>query len=385
VNQPLDLSVVVRARLALEARRLAAVERMGKDGPSAHLVERLAGDRLRAIMESQRREFERADPTHVSFAKLAGLQRGTDRVSGEGLALAMGALARDAHLDEGACAQADAFVGWLAAKADRRFARKSVPGDEDEVHRSTDVIRRRVPDHGLWDLPVMAHEFGHLVAARLTTWDTRGDVIGTPVDEALRPLEGAARSRAVELFCDLFATYTVGPSFLCTQVFHRLDPTAPARTSDLASHPSDPSRVFAVQTVLKRMAGSGDPHGFDTQTYWARKAWEQMQSTASAEAVLTEEQQAAVRKDVAGWSALLTTHMSGFAYAWSPTIQHLAASVRSPDADVVPQGYSPADVLNAAWLVRLGDWFEGRPAPKDYERTLEALLASSLDAEVSHD
>ncbi|MGD9959269.1 hypothetical protein [Nocardioides sp.] len=384
MNEPLDLSVVVRARLELEMRRIDAIEDLALHGPSAELVDRITGGRLKSMVANQRARFAKHRPGREDFVKLALLEESTSNVTREGMSLAMGALARDAGLDHGACETADRFVRWLAGNGDVRVARMSVPGDAHAVHRSTDVIRRRVPDHGLWDLPVLAHEFGHLVVTGIASYDAENDSVGTPVDSALAGWDGAARGRATELFCDLFAGYALGPSYLCTLVFHRCDPTAPAAVGDLASHPSDAGRVHAVHTLLKRMTGSSDLHPFDAQLYWAAKAWAQMQLQAEEDARLSDTQRAEVTSQVAGWWAVLSQDLSSFAYAWTPVVQRLVASIRS-EQDPPSTHFSAADVLNAAWTVRLGDWFGGRPADIPYEQRAEELLDAALDSEVQHE
>jgi hypothetical protein len=376
MTDPLDLSVVVRARLDLEARRIDAVERMRTDGPSAQLVDKITGGRLDTIVSNQRARFSKLDPSKPDFAKLAALERSTDNVAREGTSLAMGALARHAGLDEGSCDQADRFVEWLAGKGDVKVARMSIPGDAHSVHRSTDVIRRQVPDYGIWDLPVLAHEFGHL-AAGINAWDSETDAVTAPVAVELEGLDGAARSQAIELFCDLFATYSLGPSFLCTLVFHRCNPAASAHVSSTASHPSDPMRVFAAERLLGHLRGNQEAHGFDTQLYWCKAAWTQMQAGSPTESLLSDEQAGETLTRVAKWWTVLTTQLSGFGYIWSPTIQDLVAHLRSPDLPI-PGRFSPADVLNAVWVGRLDFWFGDRAIPLDYEERAMALLETAL-------
>jgi len=380
----LDLSTVVRARLELEGRRIDAVERLRTEGPSAAMVDRLTGGRLATIVANERKRFAQQKPERPDFARLAALGRSTDNVSREGMSLAMGALARDAGLDDGSCAQADRFVRWLAGKGDLRAARMSVPGDAHAVHRSTDVIRRQVPDHGLWDLPILAHEFGHLAAGGLSAWDAESDTVSTPVTDELAPLDGPVRSQETELFCDLFATYALGPSFLCTLVFHRANPAAEAETAAQSSHPSDPVRVFAVRRLLQQLRGNTDEvHGFDTQLYWADRAWAQMQAGGPPESMLTDEQAARTLTRVARWWSVLSTQLAGFAYVWSPAIEGLTTHLRRPGEPVPLDGYSAADVLNAAWDTRLRDWFAGKPTEGDYEQRTAALLDLALPSEVT--
>src|SRR4029079_12704661 len=97
-----------------------------------------------------------------------------------------------------------------------------------------------------------------------------GGTVSPRVTRELPPVDGPAHSQETELFCDLFATYALGPSFLCTLVFHRANPAAEAETAAQSSHPSDPVRFFAVRRLLQQLRGNTDEvHGFDTQLYWA--------------------------------------------------------------------------------------------------------------------
>ena len=254
-----------------------------------------------------------------------------------------------------------------------------MPGNDEAVHRATDVIHRRVPDHGLWDLPVMAHEFGHVAAAGLASWDARGNQVLRPVDSWLDKFHGQQRSQATELFCDVFATYSMGPSYLCTLVFHRLSPVGDAQASVNDSHPGDPSRIYACQCTLRRMRGSEvELHPFDRPCALASTAWESMQATAPCSAQLTKDMQADLNTWLVGCWVAVTTNLSSLAYQWSWIIRNLVSYLESPVAPDMPDVFSPADALNAAWLVRLGTWFEGGAQPGDMEDRARRLIRGSL-------
>jgi hypothetical protein len=379
---------IVRIRLDLERGRLARIQDLRRAGPAARLVQEFAGDRLNAMVADLREQLDRLAKRATrrvdggTFAALAELQRAVDRAAGEALSLAMGALTRQAGLDDNACAEADLLVKWLAGRLDRRFARPTMPGDDEAVHRATDVIHRRVPDHGLWDLPVMAHEFGHVAAAGLASWDARGNQVLRPVDSWLDMFHGQQRSQATELFCDVFATYSMGPSYLCALVFHRLSPVADAQASSNDSHPGDPSRIYACQWTLHRMRGSEVKlHPFDRPCALANHAWESMQATAPRSAQLTKDMQADLNTQLAGCWIAVTTNLSSLAYQWSWIIRDLVSFLESPVAPDMPDGFSPADALNAAWLVRLSTWFEGGAQPGDMEdRARHAIRRSLVEA-----
>jgi hypothetical protein len=383
-------AAVVLIRLDLERSRLARIQDLRRTGPAAELVEEFAGDRLNALVTDLRGQLDRLATkaakrvNGATFGDLAELQHAVDRAAGEALGLAMGALARQAGLDDNACEEADLLVKWLARRLDRRFARPTMPGDEEAVHRATDVIHRRVPDHGLWDLPVMAHEFGHLAASGLGSWDARDNQVLRPVESWLDNFHGKGRSQATELFCDVFATYSMGPSYLCALVFHRLCPVADARAFDDGSHPSDPSRVYACQWTLRRMRGSEIAlHPFDRPCTLASTAWESMQAAAPANARLTKDMQADLNTQLVGCWVAVTTNLSSLAYQWSWIIRDLVSYLESPVAPDMPDGFSPADALNAAWLVRLDSWFEGRAQPGGMEDRARRLIRQSL-AEARH-
>ena len=376
----LDLSVVMAARLELEASRIDAVDLMRTVGAESATVDQLTGGRLGSIVANQRHRLASRDPEHLDFAALAKLSLSIDNLAREGVSLAMGALAREAGLDDGACAQTDGFVRWLAGKGDLTAARRSVPGNAHAVHRSTDVIRRQLPDYGLWSLPILAHEFGHLATVDIRAWDAEYDTMLSSVADQLAALDNTDRSRQTELFCDLFASYVLGPSFLCTLVFHECNPAAPAATVS-ASHPSDAIRVLAADQLLSQVRGSVESHAFDTQLYWARRAWAQMQAQTPGDAVVSEQQTGETLRWVFRWWAVLSSQMSGFAYAWSPVIESLEDYLRGTGQPPPAGGYSPADVLNAAWTVRLRSWFEDRSPAGDYEARARELLDLSLASE----
>jgi hypothetical protein len=375
----------VLARVELERRRLARIDELRTTGPAAALLETFAGDRLNTVVADLSRQLDRLEAKAgkrvdgAILGEVVELQKAVDRAASEALDLAMGSLARLEGLDANACEEADQLVVWLADRIDRRFIRPTVPGGEEALHRATDVVYRRVPDHGLWDLPVIAHEFGHLVAAGLRSWDARGDQVLSPVESWLENFDGEARARATELFCDVFATYTMGPSYLCALVFHRLSPVAAARASPNDTHPGDPSRVFTCRWTLQRMRGTKpNLHVFDSQMVRADAAWTSMQSDAPAEARLTDAVRAELRTQLAGCWVTLTNALSALAYQPATSVQHLVRYLESASVER-PETLSPADVLNAAWIVRLGSWYDDRHVAPGMEHRAQILLGRSLE------
>jgi hypothetical protein len=152
------------------------------------------------------------------------------------------------------------------------------------------VIRVRFPETSVWNLPVVAHEFGHFVAPEL---ETREQVRGAihPVREALdREGKGSLIQRAhmEELFADLFATYVLGPAYACTCILLRWN--AGTAYKDREKHPSIAKRVDWILKVLERMnenESGGEP------TFWRiakelRKSWDESLRVAGQPATLEQ-------------------------------------------------------------------------------------------------
>lgn len=157
-------------------------------------------------------------------------------------------------------------------------------GELSPLARPRDGARRGLPvpliglpwfqlEH-LPDLPLVAHEVGHVVEADLSL----GPALDAAVAAALE--SGAARARWAtwreEAFADVFATLTLGPAFTST-LAHYLSTRAPAAgaahppravrlrlshaTLALAGHaaPAVDPEIAAVAAALTEAAGTVDP------------------------------------------------------------------------------------------------------------------------------
>jgi hypothetical protein len=380
VNGP-DRRAVLQARVALERSRLAQARRvLAGQGPGAGLLSRLAGDRFTTLLAGVQQPLDDLDRLLAQgrvgaeqVVRTVELQDATDRALSECLALAVGALAREIGLDDGACEEADLLVEDLADRIDRRLARPTVPGAAEQLHLASDVLRRRVPDHGLWDLPVTVHEFGHVVAHGLAPYSAVSDAVSRPVEEFLGRYDGARRRQAGELFADVFATYCLGPSYPCTLLLHRLDPAAAAVADEHASHPGDASRAFACTWTLNRMQALSPSRPYDRSLGQLEQAWKGLQQDAPAAARLAPGDRTALVAQLESCWRTLEGHLSALRYAWSRVVRELFEHLEDPSAGPPSGGYSRADVLNAAWLVRLAALTRGT-ATGDLERRARDLL-----------
>jgi hypothetical protein len=290
----------------------------------------------------------------------------------ECLACMQGASVRRAGLDGGLCHLADALLHHLGSLGDRiRWDRFTILADGEAFAGMAEIIRLRFPETGVWNLPVVAHEFGHFVGPELETRDVRGvsshpfqEVLereangdGWIVGRAARPPAARIRAFLHEFFADVFATYALGPAYACTCVFLRLDPVDADREG--ATHPSALRRAHAIFRTLEAMdaAEGGLVPTYAAVTAALRATWARTLAGAGHPGVAVDAEHAA-RLDpfLDELYAMLRRELPTLRYgrpAWLRA-ERLAAGM-DPDrgspaltaVDTIP------DVLNAAWLARL--------------------------------
>lgn len=135
------------------------------------------------------------------------------------------------------------------------------------------IIRLRFPEWTLWDLPLAAHELGHVVIGAILAKEKENEAslrLLTPFlhkqrdllvaqDVALLDLHRApggaleaeryAEGRVRVLLADAFATYTIGPAYACSAIMLRLSPAVAAQRDT----PSDAQRAQVVLSMLRWM------------------------------------------------------------------------------------------------------------------------------------
>jgi hypothetical protein len=373
---------VVLSRIEMERVRLAGASRaLGGVSASAPLIASATVANLALVIAStdgalaELANSARTRVTQTRMENLANLSRATDRVVREAFALAAGVLARSQGLDGGACAEADSLIAELAAVVDIRLARPTVPGEAESLHRAADVIRRRLPDNGVWDLPVMAHEFGHVLTAHLTLYDPVGDKVLDLGQAVLGGWPDCTVVQGEELFCDLLATYAMGPSYACAMLLHRLNPIAAAAPDSFSTHPPDAVRAAVVLGVLTLLT-KGEPNDsrYRTTCDHLGGAWRELQQLAPETARLTPEQGERVMTQVRLVLDFLSQQLKPLRYEWpSVGIRELADALKANRAPNVGSGYRIRDVLNAAWRLRLGASGDD-PLPAHVETGARALI-----------
>ncbi len=109
------------------------------------------------------------------------------------------------------------------------------------------LVRLRLPKWTVWNLPLAAHEFGHVLVEDYEALRTLAED-----DEALRTLAGD-RELIHDVLADTFATYMIGPAYICAAISLRLEPLVASDEGSVTNNLPDIERGYAMFAVLKQM------------------------------------------------------------------------------------------------------------------------------------
>ena len=177
----------------------------------------------------------------------------------ECLALIEGTSTRRAGMDRGLCAIADALLDDLSHRSDIPWGRFTILDTGESFGEMAEIIRLRFPQTTLWDLPVVAHEFGHFLAPRIRRRGSGRN--GSPFQERLTTIDDSQeRVFLHENFADVAATVALGLAWALTELLLRLDPfdcrDDDARRDPRSRHPPDADRA---QLILATLRAVDDP------------------------------------------------------------------------------------------------------------------------------
>jgi hypothetical protein len=319
--------------------------------------------------------------TNLSTLPLEEGWRGLDtdsreitRTLAEALAFLQGGRLRDAGVDDGLCDLADALVVEIAGACDLVFAGFTVPAEQELYDTNSQLIRVRFPSAGIWDLPVVAHEFGHHAVRAIRDPMVDRSLIESFIEaRAGQSKDPRTRQHLLELAADLFALHTCGPAYMCSVVFTRFSPLDPVAVEPSATHPSHGRRAHAMLGRLREQTNAvGDP--WIQMADDLRAAWERNLLLAGVNPPPTiPDGDDEVLANI--WQQLRLKESAGFA-GWLQAAE-LARAFRQPR--FAPPGgrkcYSLREILNAAWLARA--WW---PAAAGTIDTNSRALASAVSA-----
>ena len=159
---------------------------------------------------------------------------------------------------------ADELIGDLA-NAVFAWPAITILAESEYTSDHARIIGLRYPAVSIWDLPIAAHEFGHIVASEEGPLDFR---------ELAKDSKKVDAKLLEEHFADIFATYALGPAFACTMILHRFDPLNAHPVIEW-THPGDAKRVYCILETLRKME---DSRGWGGWLPWVdekvRKPWE---------------------------------------------------------------------------------------------------------------
>ena len=284
------------------------------------------------------------------------------------------------------CSLAEHQLEQLVLRTGVNWKTLIVPGPDAFVATDTEIIRVRFPDWSVWNLPLMAHEFGHVVARvnnefRRYQWET-----------ALQAAAGAPekqwslQSQLEELFCDIFATFVFGPAFACNALLLQFNPPEAASVSP--SHPTYDERAVAILATMETLEARAPQPIYRLAIDRLREAWQAavQQSLPVIPNQAEHEQRLNWAEDRAGELFAIIDRQfrlgSSFsAEAWQTAqmlADQMAKQIPPPDyeelGDLAQQqggvGLSLPVLLNALW------WARARYTRSEVERLKFARLAN---------
>lgn len=294
------------------------------------------------------------------------------------LALIEGALVRQHGLDNGLCRIADALLDELNLMTDVAWRRFTIWADRESFANIDEVIRLRFPSTTIWHLPVAAHEFGHFVSDHLEEPGTRRQ----PFKELCEDYRENPEARFLpEYFSDMFATYTVGPSYAYACVMLRFDQGA--ANYDAEKHPSAAKRLHAVLRTLEKMDHGSSPPQFTYICNELGRFWREGVTAAFQQADLDEDATEELDNMLDGIYDILANDLPpGVRYKGWLRAQQLSAVLLSGDErqyklQQLRNNDTIVDIVNAAWLSRIprDNPYEVRDISTDALAMCKAVLA----------
>ena len=371
-SDAVDRRAVLLARVETAVQEInAAQEALGTLQLEQPLVRRVRGrldgvfDRKREQMLGLARAVRAAQPDGAEpalseeWGNYTRLDAELRPVHQECLAFIEGVLVRGQRLDRGICEVADGLLYELKRRCGVSWDRFTILAEGELFGELAGVIKLRFPALDVWDLPVAAHELGHMAAPALET-DAGAKPFATLLQTQRAPIDvppGATYDAYLhEHFADVFATYTMGASYAAVCLLLRFD--AAAAHVDGERHPAANRRAHVILRTLARL----DPETSISRPFSAvagrlRQHW----VAALAEAGLEPELPQAERNrldeledELVGILDETLDAEGRYRVQWWRNAEDIADALERTDASA-PQATDEliADVLNGAWLYRL--------------------------------
>ena len=353
------LAQVSELRRGMKTAR-SSVSQVEAGGSTSHQdlrsrLEREIAKREREL-EGLERKIRGRSGVKVCWRDLRRVREEDSLLYGECLAFVQGALIQKHGIDGGIQQIADRLLEELSKRAGIPWGRLTVLADEEFTGYAAQIIRLRFPQDSIWSLPIAAHEFGHFIGPEIVSDVREGRYRGK--DNPFRTMVRREFSKQEqqgafldEQFADIFATYSLGPSYACVCIILKFDPES--ASADEFVHPRDVNRAFMIFETLREMQRSGPPaERFDTFLDPLERVWNQ--SLAAAGTSPPDGDTAALlKKKVEKLFKLLESHLPASRYSSLTVARALKSDLGAGGPSQSPLTASFSDLLNAAWLRRL--------------------------------
>lgn len=297
----------------------------GEDGGAAERDMAAAWSRYREALEKQ------SEPL---FAEYVDLLRG--------LAL------RECGLEDGICQLADQLLAGFDRVGRFSWESLAIPAHGTSTSTRARTIRLGFPEWTLWALPLSAFELGRVVVReqkQLTEYVNQQMVEFGKEDAGIR-------QSVEESLAEAFAVYTAGPAYACAALLMRLDPSPIGQEAgELAT---DGERAQMVLEGLKQAAEESKSAPFDSIREELEAAWtEAIQQTGARPVNQEEADRCTQRMEFFwDWKSRLLASYSGKSLV---RVAKWASLLLNEPDEIEVQGKEISDVLNTAWLCRLGN------------------------------
>ena len=325
-------------------------------------------DRFELLINGVRTELASAGRAGVrdpdaAWTELAKLRRSAAEIKQEALAFVQGVLLREQSLDGGIGMIGERLLDELSERTGEDRKVLLAVSDNEFFSHTVSMVRGRYPDVSVWNLPILAHELGHHVAATLRDAKPALREDNRPIavylseeadnDASFANVDrGIALAHLHELFADVYATYVLGAAYPLNMIMLSARPDgfrAATRT-----HPSWSRRVHTVAAATDVLGtpGHSGAAGYRDLAETISKIWR----TIAGDADITVNERAVTEIQASAMVRVLAEH--AFPRARYEMPERLHAIVIDPNQAIVDPAddVTLADVLNAAWRWRIANW-----------------------------
>jgi hypothetical protein len=252
-------------------------------------------------------------------------------------------------------------------------------------------VHQRFPDFDIWSLPLMAHEFGHIIAPTTPELNTTISeqlaiaMQGHPNESTWQKDQSTAylaqrTNHMDEFFADAFATYCQGPSF-AYNVFHlHLNPMEAYLSR--RNHPTHAERMEVILRVLSEMNQQEKFDEYENGPYDGvlnrlRTGWTESLRTAGTQAGPVEQfhQLKAGALGLTFFTLLNKYYRLGAQYQASEwkRAEEIAKQLLNGQTSVSNE--SLRNLLNIAWICRTRQPHQKTPIAKVIRSAIDQTLA----------